>query len=120
MKASESHALTKDQLWEILRNDEDSDLWLLDCDVESMTYATRIVPVGDDADLAAYMDPSTWPRFICKSLAVTLLVRAHGIEGALESVNALIAKTIARPTPRNPLSSLGAFAGRAFVKRMGA
>lgn len=112
--------LTREQMVEMLEHDEDTDLWLLDCDFDAMTYSTLIVPGGDEEYLAAYMDPSTWPRFICKSLAVNQFVDEFGEDRALAIVNGLIEKTIARPTPRNPLSSLGAYAGRAFAKRMGA
>lgn len=80
-------ALTKQQMVEMLENDEDSDLWLLNED-----GSTAIVP---NQDITKFQDMSSWPRYICRSVTVNNLVRGMGEDKALAFVNGIIASTIA-------------------------
>lgn len=101
--------LTADQLVEMLEHDEDTDIWLLNQD-----GSTSIVP---DQDITEFQNPGSWPRYICRSIAVDQHVRRRGVDGALEYINFIIEHTMTRKA--GPMTLAGVSLGRMFAKRMG-
>lgn len=96
-------ALSREQLVEMLENDEDTDLWLLNAD-----GTTSIVP---DTDITRYQTHSAWPRYICRSESVNMWVNAVGVDQALTQINMLIESMIITP-PRSMVASVAAAAAR--------
>ncbi|GHP18871.1 hypothetical protein RN2511_036070 [Rhodococcus sp. NKCM2511] len=73
-------------------NQRDNDIWLLHKD-----GSTSIVP---DQNIAAFQDPQTWPKYICRSEAVNSHVSADGLYAALDHVNWAIGLTMSMANSR--------------------
>ena len=108
---SADYSIGYTQMYEMLDNDEDTDLWLL-----TEQGDTVIVPYSGEEALAEYMNPNSWPRFICKSLTVNQLEQGLGPVAALTLVNDTIANIIV-PRHMPVAAKFGRYLGNMIASR---
>ena len=102
-------ALTEQQLQDILRHDEPTDIWLVD--------ENGNVGAVPDQPVEAFLAPDTWPKYIARSQNIDLIVLSKGYVPALEYVNNIIDNLIVGGSSEAVASKLGRFIGAAVTKR---
>ena len=104
--------ITLEQLQAILASDAPTDMWLL---FEDGHIEAR--PETADAPIDTYLDPNTWPRYVCRSEAVDNLVTAMGETRALNQVNMMLNTTV---KPQSKGAKLGAAIAETLTQLKGA